>query len=235
VTADSKLFALDAATGDLIWEDQGLSEGASFLANAAPVFNNGLLAIPYASAELKVVTADDGRPLWGDVLALTRRSSADSDFSGIGGAPVITENAVYAVSTAGVLAAYRLDNGLRVWEQPISSSNRPWVSGNVVFVMGSDGQLSAINRIDGRIFWVKRLPTFSNPTLRLGPYRWSGPVLAGNTLYVVGSHGVLKRFDALTSKPLEDIDIPDDILSSPVIAGGRMYLMGQNAKLHVLY
>ena len=234
VTTDSKLFSLDAATGDVVWEEQGLSEGASFLASAAPVYSNGLIAVPYPSAELKILTADEGNTLWNDVLAMTKRNVAASNFSGIGGAPVIIGNAIYAVSTAGVLAAYRLDNGLRVWEQPISSANRPWVSGNAMFVLATDGQLVALNRMDGRIYWVASLPAYGVAEKRLDPYHWSGPILAGDTLYIVGSHGEMKRFNATSGEELEPLDIPSHIVTTPIIANEQMVLISKDATLHVL-
>lgn len=235
VTSDSKLFTLDAATGSIVWEDQGISEGASFLATAAPTYHNGLLVTPYSSAELRVLTADEGLALWSDTLAMTKRGSASSNFSGIGGAPVIIDNALYAVSTAGVLAAYRLDNGFRVWEQPISSAMRPWISGNAIFVLTTDGHVLALNRLDGRIYWVHKLPAYKHEEKRLDAYQWSGPVLAGETLYIAGSHGVLKRINATNGDELADIDIPDNILSSPIIAGGHMYFVSQDASLISLH
>lgn len=234
VTTDSKLFALDTATGDIIWDDQGLSEGASYLANAAPVAYNGLLAVPYASAELRILTADEGRQLWSDVLALTKRNIAASNFSGIGGAPVIFNNAIYAVSTAGLLSAYRFDNGMRIWEQPLSSANRPWISGNTLFVLTTDNQLVALNRYDGRIYWVNKLPSFENEKERLYPYSWKGPVLAGDVLYIAGGHGVMKRISAIDGKAYKDLDIPDGVLSNPIIANGVMYLVSKDATLHAL-
>lgn len=234
-TTDSKLFALDAATGDVIWEDQGVSEGASFLASAAPVYQDGLLAVPYPSAELNVLTADEGTQLWSDVLAMTKRNAAASNFSGVGGAPVMAGNAIYAVSTAGVLSAYRLDNGFRVWERPISSANRPWLSGNTLFVLATDGRLIALNRLDGRIYWISKLPAYEVEEKRLHPYRWSGPVLVDDTLYIVGAHGVMKRFNALSGVESEALDIADDVMTAPVVAGGRMYLLSKDATLHVIY
>jgi outer membrane protein assembly factor BamB len=235
VTIDSQMHAFDAATGTNVWLDRGINEGASFIASASASYSNGLLAVPYASSELRVLTADEGAQIWSDTLATSKRNVAAGEFSGMGGDPVIVGNALYAVSASGIFGAYRLDNGLRIWEQPISSVNTPWVVGNVVYVLSTEAQLIALNRIDGRVYWITTLPKYKNEKDQLDAYTWSGPVLAGGKLYVVGAHGELKSFNPTTGALVDTLDVPDDIVTSPVIAGDKMYLAAQNAKIYVLY
>lgn len=235
LTIDSQMHAFDAATGNNIWMDRGISEGASFVANASASFSSGLLAVPYASSELRVLTADEGVQLWSDLLSLTKRNIATSEFSGMGGDPVIVGNALYAVSTSGILGAYRLDNGRRIWEQPISSVNTPWVTGNVLYVISTDSQLVALHRMDGRVYWVTQLPRYANEEKHLDAHTWSGPTLGGSKLYVVGAHGELKSVNPLTGELIATQEVPDGIMTAPVIAGDKMYLASQDARLHVLY
>lgn len=234
-TIDSQLHAFDAATGASVWVDRGISEGASYVASASVSYGSSLLAVPYASSELRVLTADEGGQIWSDVLAQTRRNMATGEFSGMGGDPVIVGNALYAVSASGILGAYRLDNGRRIWEQPIASVSTPWVAGNAIFVLSADAQLIALNRIDGRIYWVAQLPRYANEEDHMDAYTWSGPVLAGGKVYVVGAHGELKSFNPKTGELIATQDVPDGIITSPVIAGDRMYLASQNAMLYVFY
>lgn len=235
VTIDSQTFSYDAATGSPLWTDRGVSEGASFVANASPSYANGLIVIPYASSELRTLTADDGQQIWADVLAMARRNSATSEFSGMGGDPVILGNALYAVSTSGVLSAYRLDNGLRVWEQPVSSVNTPLVVGNVVYVLSSESTLMALNRIDGRIYWLTPLPRFADEKKQEDAFSWYGPVLAGGKLYIVGAHGEMRRFDPMTGAAIDTISVPEHIVTPPVIVNNRMFMTTQDAKLVSLY
>lgn len=234
-TIDSQLHAFDAATGTNIWVDRGISEGASFVASASASYSSSLLAVPYASSELRVLTADEGSQIWSDLLSMTKRNIATSEFSGMGGDPVIVGNALYAVSASGIMGAYRLDNGRRIWEQQISSVNTPWVVGNVLYVLSTDDQLIALNRIDGRVYWLTQLPQYENEKEHKDAYTWSGPVLAGGKLYVVGAHGELKTFDPMTGALVGTMEVPDHIVTAPVIAGDKMYLASKDAKLYVLY
>lgn len=235
VTIDSQLFALDAQTGNILWNDRGIGEGASFLASASAAYADGLVAAPYASGEIKVLGADDGQQIWSDSLSLTRRDIATGMFSGMGGDPVILGNALYAVSASGVLGAYRLDNGLRVWEQPISSNNTLFVAGNAVYALTSNAALVCLNRLDGRIYWVSQLPRYGDEENRLDAFSWSGPVLAGGRLYIAGAEGELRVFSPEDGKPLPAVEIPDGVYGAPIVTAGRMYLVTKDAELVELY
>lgn len=235
VTIDSQLYTLDALTGSILWSDRGINEGASFLANASASYSSGLVVAPYASGELKIISADNGQTIWSDFLSTTQRGSATGIFSGIGGDPVIVGNALYAVSSSGLIAAYRLDNGLRVWEQAIASTQTPLALGNMIFVVSSSGELVALSRMDGRIFWVAKLPRFTDEEEKTGAIGWTGPVMAGSTLYVAGTNGELRRFSPLDGKEGAVIEIPEAIHTPPVVANGRMYLVSQDATLYSLY
>jgi outer membrane protein assembly factor BamB len=139
------------------------------------------------------------------------------------------------VSSAGLLGAYRLDNGQRVWEQRVASMGMLFVSGDTLFLISTDDTLAALNRMDGRTYWSVQLPRYKKEEDRKGRYRWSGPTLAGGKIYVAGAHGEMRVFDASNGAELPAISIPDDVYSAPVVAGGVMYLTSANAKLHALY
>lgn len=235
VTIDSQLFALDAATGANLWNARGINEGSSFLALASPAVAEGVVVAPFSSGELKVLQSADGAEVWSDLLNASKRMLATANFGGFGGDPVVVDNALYVVSASGVLAAYRLDNGLRVWEQPVASTQTPLVAGDTIFVLASDASLVAVNRLDGRIFWTAALPRYENAKERKDPYHWSGPVLAGSRLYVVGAHGEMKAFNPENGSETATIEIPDDAFVAPVVIGARMVLLRKNADLVAVY
>lgn len=235
VTIDSQIFSLDAATGATQWSVRGVNEGSSFLALASPVTANGGVIAPLSSGELKVLQETDGTEIWSDVVNASKRMLATANFSGFGGDPVVAGNALYVASASGVLAAYRLDNGLRVWEQPVASTQTPLVAGNALFLLTSDATLTAFNRLDGRVFWVATLPRYDNQKDKTDPYHWSGPVMAGGKLYVTGAHGEMKVFNPATGAETATLDIADDVYAAPIISGSRMLLVRKNAELLSLY
>lgn len=232
VSIDSQLFVLDQQNGELLWTHRGVDEGVGFLIEASPVISQDIVIAPYSSGEIYAMFADDGSPLWSDALMAPKRTKAASVFIGIGGNPVIADNVVYVGGSAGITGAFVLPTGRRIWEQPISTINTPWVVGEAVYVLSSAGKLICLNRLDGRVRWTQNIPLFENEVAREDPIAWFGPVLAGGKLRLVGSHGEMLDINPETGEKLYTYEIPEGIYMSPVIADGRMFLVSREATLY---
>jgi outer membrane protein assembly factor BamB len=87
------------------------------------------------------------------------------------------------------------------------------------------GQLIAVSRRDGKIQWTTKLP---------GTNTWSGPVLAGNRLWLTSNKGHLIGVDAATGKVATTQDLGQPIYIAPVVAGGRMFVLSDKARLFAL-
>jgi outer membrane protein assembly factor BamB len=107
----------------------------------------------------------------------------------------------------------------------VPSIQQPWVAGSTVFVVDTGGQLLALSRKDGKTRWIVKLP---------GAKTWSGPVLAGGNLWLTSSTGRLVGVDAGTGKIVQNQDLGQPIYIAPVVAGGRMYVLTDKAKLIAL-
>jgi outer membrane protein assembly factor BamB len=83
--------------------------------------------------------------------------------------------------------------------------------------------------------WVKTLPSYGNEKKHRDPLVWRGPVLANGQLLVVGTHGKMMVFSPRDGSEVTTVDIPENISDAPVVAGGRLYFLTQDAKLHVMY
>ncbi|MCE2927643.1 MAG: PQQ-binding-like beta-propeller repeat protein [Rickettsiales bacterium] len=234
ITLDSQLFALDAANGETLWTHRGIDETAAFLHSVSPTAAGGTLLVPYESGEIYALATSDGRELWSGSLALSSRTQATNIFSGVGGDPVVDGDVVFAVSSGGLLAAYGIPLGQRLWEKPISSMTTPWLAGDFLYVLASDNTLLALVKYDGRVRWATKLPSFEDEEKKRRPIFWRGPVMAGGKLYLAGSRGQMKVVNSADGLIAGDIDIPDDVLTSPVIAGGTMFLVTQDAQLVAL-
>jgi outer membrane protein assembly factor BamB len=101
----------------------------------------------------------------------------------------------------------------------------PWVAGDGVYVVDTRGRLTALGRSDGQVRWASDLPASS---------RWSGPVLAGDRVWVVSGEGLLIGADARTGQLGSQIDLDTDVFVTPVVAGGRMYILTDDADLIAL-
>ncbi len=182
-----------------------------------------------------MLRAEDGAEGWSDALLGQQKSSATAFFTGIAADPVIVDNIVYVAGSANVLAAYQLNSGKRIWEQPISSTQTPWVAGDYLYVLSSDSVLMAIHRFDGRVKWTQALQRFEDEEKKKKRLTWSGPVLAGGRLLVSGAHGEMLEVDPKTGAISARQSIPEGIHAAPVVAGGKLFFVTDKAKLVELF
>ena len=224
VSTDNMLYALSAADGQQLWTARGLPQPATLLSNVSPAVSSGIVVAPFPAGDIAAYEAGSGKAAWSD--SLTR--SAETTASGILGdpaRPVIDHGVVYAVSHGGKMIAASETTGERLWSRNLASTQMPWVAGDSVYAVDLGGKLIALARADGEVRWATDLP---NST------RWSGPVLAGGKVWVVSGEGVLIGADARTGQIVSNLDVGEPVFISPVVAGGRMYILADNATLIAL-
>jgi outer membrane protein assembly factor BamB len=233
-TLDNQTYAIRADNGEVAWTQRGLTETTDFMKVVSPSLLGDTVIAPYSSGEIYALSASDGRELWSEALSGVRGVKSSALFSGIGGDPVIDGEIVFAVSTSGQCTAFHIADGQRIWERALSAINTPWLAGDYLYFLTSDNTLVALVKYNGAIRWSVRLPSFEDEEDKEGPILWKGPVMVDSALVLAGSHGQLMRVDASDGKVLTTTDIPESIHTAPVVAAGRMYLMGQDATLYSL-
>jgi outer membrane protein assembly factor BamB len=139
--------------------------------------------------------------------------------------PVIDRGVVFAVSHGGKMIATSESTGARLWTRNLGSTQMPWVAGDTVYVVDLAGKLIALGREDGKVRWVAELPSGG---------RWNGPVLAGGKLWLVSTKGLLVGVEASTGQATSQVDLRTPVFVTPVVAGGRMYILADNAQLIAL-
>jgi len=224
VASDNTLYALNGANGEVLWKSRGLPQTATLLSNASPAVASGVVVAPFPAGDIAAYQSGSGKAAWTDSLTRTSDTTA-AGILGDPARPVIDRNVVFAVSHGGRMIATSASTGARVWTRNVASTQMPWVAGNAVYVVDVSGKLMALGRNDGQVLWVSDLPKSS---------RWSGPVLAGNRLWVVSGYGLLVGADARTGQMSDQIDLNTDVFVTPVVAGGRMYILDDDADLIAL-
>ena len=166
-----------------------------------------------------------GKPVWSESLARTRTASSLAAMSDTA-RPVIDDGTVFAVGHAGRMVATAQKTGERLWSLTVPSIQAPWVAGDTVFVVDTGGQLMAITRREGKIQWTTKLP---------GATTWSGPVLAGNRLWLDLQQGPARQRRCRRPARCRPRRTSVSRSSSrPVVAGGRMFVLTDKARLIAL-
>ncbi len=221
VNSESEILCLSGDDGSQLWTQKGLPENAALLTGASPAVAGNIVFVPYPSGEITAIDIKTGQPKWTDSLT---KISINSSATAIGEAPrpVVDRDAVFAMSRGGQLIATSRDKGQRLWTREIKGSQTPWVAGDTLFVVDMTGKLAALTRKDGKVRWVTALP---------GDGRWSGPVLAGNRLWLASSKGLLVAVDAVSGTVGTQSDLGAPVMITPVVAEGRMYVLTDKAQL----
>lgn len=159
---NGKLYALDAQTGELVWEVSIKGEIIN-----APAIDSGVVVVNSASGIMKAFNADNGEELWKveqDVPALTLRGIST---------PVIASGGVLIGTGKGGVNVYLLDKGQQGWsteigeptgstelERVIDVDTAPVVFGDKIYAVSSRGNLAAIELKSGRILWKRQYSSY---------------------------------------------------------------------------
>jgi outer membrane protein assembly factor BamB len=234
ITVENQLAVLSTEDGHLLWTHNGIPETAGLLGAASPAVEGDIVVVPYTSGEIFALRTENGRPLWTDNLATARPLGALSTLADIRGRPVIDRGRVFALSHSGRMVSIDLRTGDRVWEQEIGGTHGAWIAGDYIYVLANDVDLLCLQRDDGRIRWAHDLPRFENPEKKKYPVRWAGPVLAGDKLIVVGSNGDALAVSPYSGATLGQVTLSDGMFVDPVVAGGMLYVLTDEADLIAL-
>ncbi len=231
VTIDNHVSALSADTGEPLWTYSGPDGSSSLLGGASPAIDDGVVVVPFNTGELAALVEGTGQLLWSDSLAPPRRTEVLSSVSAIHGNPVIDRGRVLAASYGGLIAAIDLRSGRRLWDKDVGGLNSPWVAGSYVFLLTNDNELICIGRNSGRIHWVASLPRFEDEEDRTDPIVWAGPVLASDRLIVAGTSGEALAVSPYSGQILGRVELQDPVSIPPVIAGGTVYFLTDDADI----
>jgi outer membrane protein assembly factor BamB len=224
VSTDNILYALSASDGEQLWSARGLPQPATLLSNVSPAVSGSMVVAPFPAGDIVAFELGSGKATWQDSLSRSSETTA----AGIlidPARPVIDRGVVFAVSHGGKMIATSESGGARLWTRNLGSTQMPWIAGDTVYVVDLAGKLVALGREDGKVRWVAELPAGN---------RWNGPVLAGGKLWLVSTKGLLVGADARTGQLATQVSLGTEVFITPVVAGGRMYILADNAQLIAL-
>ncbi|WP_338446271.1 PQQ-binding-like beta-propeller repeat protein [Pelagerythrobacter marensis] len=232
MTQDNQIHALDAATGAPRWNESGSLAQAGVFGVAAPAAGQGTVIAGYSSGELVAYRYENGLVVWSDALARTSISTEVGSLTDIDADPIIDSGKVYALGQGGRMAAYELVTGQRIWELNVAGISTPAVAGEWIFALTDDARLLAIARSSGKVRWMTQLQRYRDEEDREGEIFWTGPVLAGNTLWVASSQGQIYRVSPAEGSASLFVDLKEAVSLPPIVANGTLYLLDDSGTIH---
>lgn len=233
-THDNHFYAFAETDGRQLWDHQGITESQGILASTNAAVSGETVVVPYTSGELFALRVQNGQVGWSDVLSRSGRVTALSQLDDIAGRPVIDRGVVYAISQSGLMAAFSVNTGERLWSRDIGGIQTPWAAGDYVYVLDNNARLICLTRKEGRVRWIHQLPQYEHPDEKTDPIIWAGPVLVSDKLIAVSSNGYAEAISPYDGKLVGRVEIPDGTTIAPVVANGILYLYTSDAELVAL-
>ncbi|MCW1430453.1 PQQ-like beta-propeller repeat protein [Novosphingobium sp. JCM 18896] len=232
MTQNNELHALNAEDGKVLWSESGSQGQAGVFGVAAPAAGQGTVIAGYSTGELVAYRYENGRTLWSDALARTSISTQVGILTDVDADPIIDRGRVFALGQGGRMAAYELTTGQRIWELNLAGISTPAVAGDWVFTLTDDAKLLCIARSSGKVRWMTQLMRFENEKKRKNPVFWTGPVLAGNRLWIANSRGELSSASVTDGSVTEFTKVGAAVSLAPVVAGGVLYVLDDGGRIN---
>lgn len=199
-----------------------------------PVVGGGRIYAMDARSRVSAYDMQSGQRVWG--VDLTPR---EEDSGAIGGGIAFDRGRLFAATAYGEAVALDAATGKPLWRQKMSAPARvpPTVDGNLVFVVGHDNQISALDGDSGRTVW-----SYTSVTEGAGIVGAGNPAVDGGLVVAPFSSGdlVALREDSgriawtdslIRAQRLSSVATINDIAGSPVIDRGRVYAISHSGRM----
>lgn len=200
---DRYVYALDAATGNVIWQYEPPFTPGS------PTVADGIVYVPVYTS-LYALDARTGALIWQQATGPTN------------GSPAVVNGLVYTGSAGGTMYALNARTGASVWQSTVlSADSSPAVFNGVVYVncydfQNHEGVVYALNALTGAFIWRYELGPLSNPD--------SAPAVANGIVYESSDYDVT-ALDAGTGVVHWKVTTGYGYgQSAPAVANGVVYL-----------
>ncbi|MFA7586383.1 MAG: PQQ-binding-like beta-propeller repeat protein [Novosphingobium sp.] len=231
MTQNNQIHSLNPADGKTQWDESGSLGQAGVFGVAAPAAGQGTVIAGYSSGELVAYRYENGRTLWSDALARTSIATQVGILTDIDADPIIDRGRVYALGQGGRMAAYELVTGQRIWELNLAGISTPAVAGDWIFTLTDDARLLCIARSTGKVRWVQQLARFGNEKKKKNPIFWTGPVLAGDRLWIANTDGEVMSASVADGSVAPLTELGSGVSLAPVVANGVLYILDDGGKI----
>ncbi len=224
IANDGTVFAHDAVTGQQVWAYKLPNVQFSLRGQPAPVrLDDRTVIVASANAYVYALDVISGVPRFQRRVAISDGRSDIQRLIDIVGDPVVSGQYLVTTSFQGQVTVTDLATQRVVWSEEASSTNRPEVVDNKVFVSTTDGKLNAYNLATGELLWQNE---------ELLNRQLSNPVTLGQNLVVGDLDGVIHLIDPSSGKLIGRAKTSGEVRSLRVI-DNQLYVATRKGTLSI--
>lgn len=222
---NGKLFALDAKSGDLVWQSTVKGEII-----AKPAVDSGMVVVNTVSGVIEALNTADGKEVWiveQEVPPLSLRGTST---------PVIASGGVLIGSAAGDLKVFMLASGQEGWtaqvgeatgstelDRVIDVDSSAVVFGDKIYAISSRGNLSAIDLRSGRVIWKRQFSSYRSIAID------------GNNIFITDVKSHVYSLDRINGlEQWSQLSLTNRNVTGPVVVGNYVVVGDFEGYLHWL-
>jgi outer membrane protein assembly factor BamB len=206
---DSRIYALDAATGKQRWQYQRTTPTLTVRSNVGLVVDRGAVFAGFAGGRLVALSLANGNIGWDAVVALPRGTTELERVADITSLPVLDGNQVCAVAFQGRVSCLDATRGSVLWARDVSSSAGLAIDARSVYVTDDKGAVVALDKGAGSSLWKQD---------RLLNRQVSGPLALGRYVVVGDIEGYVHLLSREDGAFAARIATDGSAISAPPVA-----------------
>jgi len=166
-TADSRIFAFEAADGKRRWVYQRAAASLIVRSPAGMTVNEGNVYAGFAGGKLVALALETGALRWEVSVSQPKGATELERVSDLSGDPAVQGREVCAASYQGRAACYEKQNGNPVWARDMSTLNGMSIDARYAYVADEKGAVHSLDRTNGRSVWKQDRLAYRELTLAL--------------------------------------------------------------------
>jgi len=225
-TLDDSVYAFEVDTGKERWKYSYRAPILTLRGSSSPVVVGQSAIIGISGGKLANLEVETGLPLWEVTVSPPHGRTELERIADIDADPIVVGKTVYVATYNGDLAAVDLASGSVLWRRTLSAHAGLAAAAGMLYVTDSDDVVWEADPADGAGTWKQE---------GLKYRRVTAPAVAGELVVVGDIEGQVHFLNRRDGSPVARVEVGDGpITAPPLVAGGRIYVLGDDGTLAAL-
>ncbi len=225
-TLDDSVYAFDLASGTQLWKYSYPAPVLTLRGSSRPAVIGDNVIVGISGGKLVNLELQSGLPRWETTVTSPRGRSELARIADIDADPIVVAGIVYVATYNGDLAAVDLSTGSVLWRRRLSAHAGLAASADVLYITDSDDLVRAVTAGDGTDIWKQKALKYRRVT---------APAVLGNLVAIGDGEGYVHWLDRRDGRLVARTEVANGpITGRPLVAGGRLYVYGDDGTLAAL-
>jgi outer membrane protein assembly factor BamB len=233
IDRDNRLQAINATSGQPLWDYRGLPEPAAYSRVASASVYGAVLIAPFTSGELTAISTESHKPAWGQTVIGGGLNAGGVQFNTISGEVIISNRHVYASVPSGLTISLEGITGKTVWKNEIGSAKTMLSVADYLYLIDTNATLYALDKENGGIIWKRQLDRYQDPEDKTGNIEWTSPLMSNGKIVVFSNIGKALMLDASNGTVIHNEKNAPETIIDPVIANGILYVHAKDGYVYM--